>query len=88
MSRRRHASAVHRDPRAAVACRPSATTWITISRPRQAPNAPYWLGPMMRAAMMVKPYVATFITLVATATALPSKERALRMLLGAVTGAS
>ncbi len=41
--------------RAAVAWRPSATTCTTISRLRQATNAPYWLGPMMRAASMVNP---------------------------------
>ena len=41
--------------RAAVAWRPSATTCTTMSRLRQAMKAPYWLGPMTRAAMIVKP---------------------------------
>ncbi len=41
--------------RAAVAWMPSAATWMTTSRLRHATNAPYWLGPMIRAASMVKP---------------------------------
>lgn len=41
--------------RAAVAWSPSEPTWRTMSSPRQAANAPYSLGPMTRAAIMVKP---------------------------------
>ena len=53
--------------RAAVACRASWATLTTISRFITAANAPYWSGPSARAAMIVKPYVATFMAPIATA---------------------
>ena len=53
--------------RAAVACRPSWSTVITSRVAIRPAKAPYAGGPSRRAAIIVKPYVATFMMPIATA---------------------
>ena len=58
--------------RAPVACSPRASTLSTMRIPMTAENWPNPVGPISRAAATVSPYVATFITTIATATTAPS----------------
>jgi hypothetical protein len=53
--------------RAAVVCSPSWRTPITSSVAIRLAKAPKVLVPRIRAAIIVKPYVATLITAMATA---------------------
>ena len=53
--------------RAAVACSPSWTTATTSSSAISEATAPYAGGPSARAATIWKPYVATFMVRIATA---------------------
>ena len=57
---------------------------MTSSMAIRPAKAPYWRGPRTRAATIVKPYVATFMTAIATAMLEPpcviSRRRAPRAL--------
>ncbi len=61
--------------RAAVACRPSCSTASTISVAIRPARAPYSVGPRIRAATIVKPYVARFMTPIAMAMLVPLRIR-------------
>jgi hypothetical protein len=61
--------------RAAVACSPSWRTEMTRSVAIKLAKAPYACGPRKRAASMVKAYVATFMTAMATPMPAPLRMR-------------
>ncbi len=57
--------------RAAVACNPSCSTPSTIRVAIRPARAPYSVGPRIRAARIVNPYVAMFMTPIAIAMLVP-----------------